>query len=53
MIRTPHLPSITQQLREALRSRFGPEPSRTLGGVLFAVLLLAVYVLYVATHLDR
>ena len=53
MIRTPHLPEITHQLREALRRHFGPEPSRTVVGVLFAVLLLVFYVLYVATHLDR
>ena len=52
MIRTPHLPALTQ-LREALRSRFGPEPSRTLVGVLFAVLLLVFYVLYAATHFDK
>jgi uncharacterized PurR-regulated membrane protein YhhQ (DUF165 family) len=53
MIRAPHLPSITRPLREALRRRFGPEPARTAVGVLFAALLLAFYVLYVATHLDR
>lgn len=53
MIRNPHLPSITREVRGALRRRFGPGPSRTVVGVLFAVVLLAIYVLYVATHLDR
>jgi hypothetical protein len=53
MIRNFDLEGIGHTVQEALRQRFGPEPSRTLVGVLFAVLLLVFYVLYAATHFDR
>lgn len=51
--RLPPTPAFLDACWGGLRRRFGPEPARTVLGVLLAALLLAFYVLYVATHLDR